>query len=62
MLNKSQNASQQITYYLFHFDQETINEVPWIGHIHCFLMFFYSLQNIIFYIEEIFKYLVMTSR
>lgn len=61
IINKSQNASQQI-FYLFHFDQETINEVPRIVHVQCFLVFFYFLQNIIFYIGKISKYLVMTSR
>jgi hypothetical protein len=33
MINKSDNATQQIILYLFHFDQETINEIPRIFHV-----------------------------
>lgn len=56
MIDDTQNESPQITFYLFHFDQETVNEVPRIVHIQCFLVFFHSFQNITFYISKIFKY------
>ena len=49
-----------LTFYLFHLDQETINEVPRVVNIQGCLMFFYFLQNIAFYISRIFKHFVMT--
>jgi hypothetical protein len=49
-----------VTLYLFHFDQETINEVPRTVDIQGFLVFFYFLQNITLYISKIFKDFVMT--
>lgn len=48
-----------LTFYLLHFDQETINEVPRIVHVLGCLVFLYFLQNIIFYISKIFKYFIM---